>query len=62
MHDYPASVSAQTLFNAGNYPANLGAVWDAYWGYIFKNNTAPLLLGEFGSKLAMTRISRGWII
>ncbi len=55
MHDYPASVTAQTWFSAPNYPANLGGVWDSYWGYIFKSNTAPLLLGEFGSK--MTTVS-----
>jgi hypothetical protein len=29
-------------------------VWDAHFGYLFKSNTAPLLLGEFGSKLATT--------
>ncbi len=52
IHDYPASVSAQTWFSAGNYPQNLGGVWDGYWGYVFKNNTAPVLVGEFGSKLA----------
>ncbi len=54
MHDYPASVSVQSWFKATNYPANLGGVWDEYWGYLFKNDTAPLLLGEFGSKLATT--------
>ena len=54
MHDYPASVFAQTWFNAGNYPQNLAGVWDTHFGYIFKGNTAPLLLGEFGSKLATT--------
>jgi aryl-phospho-beta-D-glucosidase BglC (GH1 family) len=51
IHDYPASVSAQTWFSAGNYPQNLGGVWDGYWGYVFKNNTAPIIVGEFGSKL-----------
>lgn len=51
IHDYPASVSAQTWFSAGNYPQNLGGVWDGYWGYVFKNNLAPVIVGEFGSKL-----------
>jgi hypothetical protein len=45
-------VSAQPWFSAPNYPVNLGAVWDAHFGYLYKTNTAPLLLGEFGSKLA----------
>lgn len=53
-HDYPASVYPQSWFSAANYPNNLPAVWDATWGYLFKNNVAPVLLGEFGSKLATT--------
>jgi endoglucanase len=53
-HDYPASVSGQTWFNAPNYPNNLAAVWDAHWGYIRKQNIAPVWVGEFGSQLATT--------
>lgn len=60
MHDYPASVYNQTWFSAPDYPNNLDSVWDAHWGYLFKNNTAPLLLGEFGSKLA-TVVDRQWL-
>ena len=60
MHDYPASVYAQPWFGAADYPRNLGAVWDEHFGYIFKNNTAPLLLGEFGSKL-QTPVDRLWL-
>lgn len=54
MHDYPASVYAQSWFGAPEYPANLDTVWHGFWGYLFEENTAPLLLGEFGSKLATT--------
>jgi len=53
-HDYPASVYNQPWFSASNYPANLPGVWDQHWGYIVKNNIAPVWLGEFGSKLATT--------
>jgi endoglucanase len=53
-HDYPASVYAQKWFSAANYPANLTAVWDANWGYISKRGIAPVLVGEFGSKLETT--------
>ena len=60
MHDYPASVSAQPWFSAADYPQNLAAVWDAHFGFVFKNNTAPLLLGEFGSKLATT-VDQQWM-
>lgn len=55
MHDYPASVFAQPWFNSPDYPKNLAGVFDGYWGYLYKNNTAPLLLGEFGTKLATVK-------
>lgn len=54
LHDYPASVSAQPWFSAPNYPQNLAGVWNTHFGYIYHNNTAPLLLGEGGSKLTST--------
>ncbi len=53
-HDYPASVHAQPWFSAPDYPANLPAVWDATWGYLLRTGTAPVLVGEFGTKLATT--------
>ena len=59
-HDYPHEVSAQTWFSASNYPNNMPAIWDAHWGYLQKNNTAPVLLGEFGTLLADTSDTQ-WI-
>ena len=53
-HDYPASVYQQTWFSDPNYPNNLPAVWDKNWGYLFRQGIAPVILGEFGSKLATT--------
>ncbi|HEX3148910.1 MAG TPA: Calx-beta domain-containing protein [Gemmataceae bacterium] len=53
-HDYPASVYPQPWFSAPDYPHNLYAVWEANWGYLFRQGTAPILLGEFGSKLETT--------
>lgn len=58
-HDYPASVFAQSWFNDPDYPNNLPALWDARWGYLHKNNIAPVLLGEFGTKL-QTASDRLW--
>lgn len=58
-HDYPASVFNQPWFSDSNYPNNLAAVWDRNWGYLFRTGTAPLLLGEFGSKLE-TASDRAW--
>jgi len=54
IHDYPASVHAQSWFSAPDYPANLPALWDATWGYLHRTNVAPVLVGEFGTKLATT--------
>jgi aryl-phospho-beta-D-glucosidase BglC (GH1 family) len=59
-HDYPASVFAQTWFSAPNYPTNLPGVWDANWGYLFRQNIAPVLLGEFGTTLA-TQSDQLWL-
>ena len=50
-HDYPNDVFAQPWLRHPNFPANLPAHWDANWGYVFKQGTAPVLLGEFGTKL-----------
>ena len=53
-HDYPASIYPQPWFSDPNYPNNLYGVWDKYWGYLFRQRTAPLLIGEFGTKLETT--------
>jgi Endoglucanase len=52
-HDYAISVyDRQPWFNDPDFPNNLPAVWDHFWGNIAKQNVAPILLGEFGSTLA----------
>jgi endoglucanase len=52
-HDYGISVfDRQSWFNDPNFPDNLPGIWDHFWGYLHKNNTAPIMLGEFGSTLA----------
>ena len=42
---YPAFAAARTV---PNYPASLEAIWDQYWGFIFREKIAPLWVGEFG--------------
>ncbi|MEV0152345.1 cellulase family glycosylhydrolase [Micromonospora sp. NPDC050686] len=54
-HEYATSVYEQEWFKAANYPANLPAIWDKYWGYLYKQNIAPIMMGEFGSTLADPR-------
>ncbi len=52
-HDYGISVfDRQPWFNDPNFPNNLPDIWDHFWGYLVKTNTAPVLVGEFGSTLA----------
>ena len=53
-HDYPSSIYAQSWFAAPSYPANLPAVWTRSWGYLQQQGIAPVLLGEFGTKLQST--------
>jgi endoglucanase len=61
-HDYATSVFAQPWFSDPNYPNNLEPnVWNKFWGFIPKENIAPMLLGEFGSTLA-SPIDRTWLI
>jgi endoglucanase len=50
-HEYAISVYHQDWFDEPNYPANLPAIWDTFWGYLYKQNVAPIMMGEFGSTL-----------
>jgi aryl-phospho-beta-D-glucosidase BglC (GH1 family) len=51
-HDYGHSVYPQPWFAGEDFAAGLPAVFDAAWGYIFREGIAPVLVGEFGTKLA----------
>jgi endoglucanase len=54
-HDYGPGVYNQNWFTAKNFPKNMPAFWDKHWGFLKKNNTAPVLLGEFGGKKSAGR-------
>jgi endoglucanase len=54
-HDYATSVFPQDWFSDPAFPNNMTAIWDKNWGYLFKNDVAPVLLGEFGTTLADPR-------
>jgi endoglucanase len=51
-HEYGPTVFEQPWFSESNFPANMTAIWDKYFGYLYNNNTSPLLVGEFGIKTA----------
>lgn len=59
-HEYPASIFAQPWFSDPNFPDNLPARWDEQWGYIAKQGIAPVLIGEFGTRLA-TESDTAWL-
>lgn len=60
VHDYPPSVASQPWFVTEDFPGNLPGVWDGFWGYIHKEEIAPVLVGEFGSRLE-TDSDRKWM-
>ncbi|MDE7362704.1 MAG: cellulase family glycosylhydrolase [Oscillospiraceae bacterium] len=48
-HDYGPTVYEQPWFQGGyNYDSLIRDCWQDNWLYIHKNNTAPLLIGEWG--------------
>lgn len=49
-HDYGPEVYMQGWFFDATFPQNLPDVWDRHWGYIHKQNLAPVVLGEFGGR------------
>ncbi|MEV4324996.1 cellulase family glycosylhydrolase [Microbispora rosea] len=59
-HEYATSVFHQTWFDDPSYPANMPAIWDKYWGYLYKQNIAPIMVGEFGTTLA-SNIDKVWL-
>jgi endoglucanase len=59
-HDYATSVADQTWFHDSTFPNNMPAVWDRFWGYLFKQNIAPVWVGEFGTTLQST-IDQQWL-
>jgi endoglucanase len=56
-HDYGPELFQQTWFNSSTTSASLDAVWNQYWGYIYKQGIAPLWVGEFGTDNTAADIS-----
>lgn len=61
-HLYPETVGNPNdgRFTAGNYPQNLPAVFEFYWGYLHSQNVAPIIVGEFGGFDVTTR-DKQWL-
>ena len=60
VHEYPESVAPHPWFHETNYPDNLPGVWDRYWGYLVKEEIAPVLVGEFGTRYETVK-DRQWL-
>lgn len=52
IHEYCQDVYNQPWLSGSSFPADLRPRWDSFWGYLFRTQTAPLLIGEFGTKFA----------
>lgn len=50
-HDYGNSVWPQPFFHTADFPDNLPAIFERFWGFIGIQSIGPLWLGEFGSNL-----------
>ena len=50
-HAYPNSIYGQSWFSDPSYPDNLVDIWDHFFGFIAEDGIAPVLVGEFGSRL-----------
>jgi endoglucanase len=59
-HDFSASVSRQAWFDAANYPQNLASTWDSLWGYLARDQIAPVYLSAFGTRLESEE-DRQWL-
>ncbi|MDC7222608.1 MAG: cellulase family glycosylhydrolase [Spirochaetales bacterium] len=49
-HEYGPEVYAQTWFTDDDFPNNMPDIWDEHFWFIYEDDMAPLLFGEFGIK------------
>ena len=59
-HEYPTSVHRQSHAEEPGYPTNMPGVWDELWGSVHKSGQAPVVVGEFGTRLA-TDEDKAWL-
>ncbi len=50
-HEYGRGVAVQPWLNDPTFPRNMPALYDRWWGYLHKENIAPVMVGEFGTSL-----------
>ncbi|MBI3976845.1 MAG: cellulase family glycosylhydrolase [Chloroflexi bacterium] len=50
VHDYGPGVWKQPWFKEADFPRNLDKKWDLHWGFVVKDEMAPIIVGEFGGR------------
>ena len=60
VHDYPPSMAGFGWFSDPSYPDNMSDVWTDAWGWIVQKDIAPVLVGEFGTRLESTQ-DKQWL-
>lgn len=50
-HEYATSVSRLRWFDDPLFPDNMEPIWDHFWGELETSDTAPVMVGEFGTTL-----------
>jgi len=60
VHDYGPSIHMMDWFTDPGFPANMPAKWDQMWGHFLKTDDAPILVGEFGSRME-TALDQAWM-
>lgn len=61
IHDYGPEVHSQPWFADPAFPGNLPSFWDRHWGYLAEQDTAPVLVGEFGGMQVDKGKEGSWI-
>ncbi len=49
-HVYGPGVYPQPWFDVPAFPDNLAQIWDEHWGYLAREEIAPVIVGEFGGR------------
>ncbi|MDQ2104198.1 cellulase family glycosylhydrolase [Azospirillum isscasi] len=55
VHDYPPSMAGFGWFSDASYPNNMKDIWTDAWGWIVQKDIAPVLVGEFGTRMETTQ-------
>jgi endoglucanase len=55
VHEYTADTLIQPWFTDANFPATLRPMWDSNFGFLLRNNIAPVIVSGFGASFADSR-------